>query len=56
MAGLWRLQCIRRKAWHCDIAHQALVYLYFFPHIRFAAHCLYDTCLLDEYAKLHLAT
>lgn len=56
MAGIRRLQRVRRKTWHCDVKDKALVHLYFFPYAGFPAHCLYDPCFLDEYSKIHLAT
>lgn len=52
MARLRRMRCDRQQAGHRQLAHQALVYLYFFPYDGVAADRIYDTAFLDEHQTL----
>ena len=54
MARLWRMCCYRQQAGHCQLAHQALVYLYLFPDDGISADRIYDTTFLDEHQTLRV--
>jgi len=54
MARFRRMRCDRQQAGHCQFAHQALVYLYFFPDDGIAADRIHGTAFLDEYQTLRV--
>lgn len=55
MESFWRLCCNRRTLRRGLIENPALVYLRFLSHLGLA-HCdIYDSGLLDEPEKIHLA-
>lgn len=53
MESLRRLFGYRRKIRRSDFSHTPVVHLYFFPHTRLTAYCVYGAGILDEYEKLH---
>lgn len=55
MESIWRLQRHWRPFRNRFLQDKALVHLCFFSHAGFAHRYLYDSGVLDELKKIHLA-